>query len=130
MRRLWFTVLLAALTAGCAPGSEEGAPSAAEIQQVLETKYRTDLQEMVDWMGSMRGEQGRQAALAAEGVSDPSEIAVLDLKVDQMRALSNGDFRATVLYRKRNGSDEQHKSARVTLTQVKGRWRVVGMDIL
>lgn len=129
MRRLLFTVLLAALTAGCAPSSE-GGPSAAEIQQVLEAKYRSDLQGMVDWMGSMRGEQGRQAALAAEGVADPSEIAVVDLRVDEMRALSNGDFRAKVLYRKRNGSAEQPKAARVTLSQVQGQWQVVGMDIL
>jgi hypothetical protein len=128
MRQLLFTLLLAAVAAGCA--RVEGGPDAAQIRETLERKYRTDLQEMVDWMGDMRGEEGRQAALAAEGVADPSEIAVVDLQVAHMRALSGGAFRAEVTYVKRNGNTEQQKIARITLSQLEGKWQVIGMDIL
>jgi hypothetical protein len=130
MRTLLLAALAAVLMAGCDSGGDVGGPGADQIRDTLEQKYRADLQEMVDWMGSMRGDEGRQAALAAEGVSAPSEILVSDLQVQRMRALSNGDFVAKVVYVKRNGSLEMSKTARITLTQVRGDWKVIGMEML
>lgn len=128
MRNLLLIATCMALLAACSTGAE--GPSESEIRATLERKYRTDLQEMIDWMVSMRGESGRQTALSMEGVSDPAEISIIDLKAEDVRELGNGDFSAKVVYVKRKGTLEEKKTARITLTELQGEWKVIGMEML
>jgi len=55
---------------------------------------------------------------------------VMDLALEDIRALENGDYLAKVVYTLRRGAQESKLAARLTLTELEGEWRLINREQL
>lgn len=128
MRKLMPLLLFLGVLAGC--GSD--TPDADDIKAGLLREYRQALQERVnDMVGLVGEERAREAIASSEGTADPSEVRITSFTAEGIRRLDNGDVTAKVAYTVAKGKKVRfEKQQRVTLTTLQGEWKVTKLEDL
>ena len=124
-------LLLLAATLLLVAGCSAGGPSDSDIQGALQNHYTSAVQDQLDQMTGLFGEKRAKATVfSANGIKALSDLEVKSLNVEDVRALDNGDQLAKVVYTLRRGKHEEKLAARLNLTQLEGRWKVIKINIL
>ena len=125
MKRLITTasvLLMAALLTAC------GGPSDGDLQDAVEALVKADLQKVANTakvFGALTGDRSfREAQVNLDAVR------IRNLTTEDRRKTETGDYVVKVSFDGMNGALVQRSSARLTVTQADGKWKILNFEKL
>jgi hypothetical protein len=118
-------VLVSGLISGCSVG-----PSESDIESALQESAREEMSQQLKAMEALGGGEAAAAVKSMLKLPDPETITVTKLKVEDKFEKDNGDFIVKATFILNTAGEKIPSSARVTLTEIDGGWKVIHVENL
>ncbi|WP_293622670.1 hypothetical protein [Salinisphaera sp.] len=118
------TVTTLALAFALLLGGCSGAPDAGDLQPLLQTQLRANLQSAQSAMQALGGDQG-VAFMRALGAPDPAQIRVENVEIFESRELDNGDYEVRLRYDIVAGDRRDIQTRTVVADKADSGWRLL-----
>ncbi|HYG86148.1 MAG TPA: hypothetical protein VD978_07800 [Azospirillum sp.] len=116
-------LLMTALLTACG-----GGPGDGDLQDAVEAAVKADLQRVANTgkvFGALAGDRS-----IGESQFNPDAIRIRNLTAEDKRKIESGDYVVKVAFDAWNGALVQRSSARLTVTKVDGKWKVINFEKL
>ena len=126
MRKSFFILAsIILLLTGCS-----GGPSDSQISDALESSIKEELNASFKAAQSFGGKGAAKMMRAMMGGVDPESLSISGLKSEDMKETDKGDYITKISYDVEMGDKKERGNARVTLTEVDGNWKIIGIEKL